>query len=230
VGGGMSIDFEVQRRRIVESLVHMGYLKNPRVIKALLTVPREYFVPAHLREYAYVDSPLPIGHGQTISAIHMVAIMTDELEPEPGDKVLEVGTGSGYQAAVLAEIVAKQDPSRRGHVYTIERIPGLVEFARRNLEVAGYSEYVTVIEGDGTLGYPEQAPYDRIIVTAAAPEVPKPLLDQLRNGGRLVIPVGDLYIQRLLIIDKVDGKVKTRYGIECVFVPLIGEYGWKIKY
>lgn len=222
------MDFEEQRRRVVETLVYLGYLKNPRVIKALLTVPRELFVPEHMREYAYIDSPLPIGHGQTISAIHMVAIMTEELAPEPGDIVLEVGTGSGYQAAVLAEIVARQDPSRRGHVYTIERIRELVEFAKRNLERAGYGNYVTVIHGDGTLGYPERAPYDKIIVTAAAPDVPKPLLEQLKEGGRLVIPIGDPYIQRLVTIEKHRDGIKKKYGIECVFVPLLGKYGWRV--
>lgn len=223
------MDFEAQRRRVIESLVLMGYLRSPRVIKALLAVPRELFVPGQLRDYAYIDSPLPIGHGQTISAIHMVAIMTEELNPEPGNKVLEIGTGSGYQAAVLAEIVSKQDSSGRGRVYSIERIPELVEFARRNLARAGYLDYVEVIHGDGTLGYPERAPYDRIIVTAAAPDIPKPLIDQLADGGRLVIPVGDLYVQRLAIVDKVGSKVNIRYGIECVFVPLIGEYGWRVK-
>lgn len=223
------MDFEEQRRRVVETLVYLGYLKNPRVIKALMTVPRELFVPEHMREYAYIDSPLPIGHGQTISAIHMVAIMTEELAPEPGDIVLEVGTGSGYQAAVLAEIVAKQDPNKRGHVYTIERIRELVEFAEKNLKKAGYNEYVTVIHGDGTLGYPEKAPYDKIIVTAAAPEVPKPLLEQLKEGGRMVIPIGDFYLQRLLIIEKHKEGIRKKYGIECIFVPLIGKYGWKIQ-
>lgn len=221
--------YESQRRRVVESLIYMGYLKNPKVIKALLAVPRENFVPEYMKDYAYVDSPLPIGHGQTISAIHMVAIMTEELDPEPGDNVLEIGTGSGYQAAVLAEIVAKQDPSRKGHVYTIERISELVEFAVKNLARANYGEYVTVIRGDGTLGYPEKAPYNKIIVTAAAPTVPKPLLDQLADGGRLVIPVGDVYLQRLLIVEKKGKDIHRRWGIECVFVPLIGEYGWKIK-
>jgi len=220
-------DLEVQRRRLVEALVSAGYLKNPRVIRALLAVPRELFVPEELREYAYVDSPLPIGYRQTISAVHMVAIMTEELNPEPGDTVLEVGTGSGYQAAVLAEIVAKQDPERRGHVYTIERIPELAEFAKGNLARAGYSEYVTVIVGDGTLGYPEKAPFNRIIVTAAAPTVPPPLIDQLADEGALVIPVGDPYIQRLLVVEKRGGKLYKKWGIECVFVPLIGEYGWK---
>lgn len=223
------LDFETQRRRVVESLVLSGYLRNPKVIKALLKVPRELFVPPHLREYAYVDTPLPIGKGQTISAIHMVALMTEELDPQPGDRVLEVGTGSGYHAAVLAEIVAVQDTSKRGHVYTIERIPELAEFARRNLEKAGYAEHVTVIVGDGTLGHPERAPYDRIIVTAAAPKVPEPLLEQLADGGRMVIPVGDLYLQRLLIIEKHGSSIHKKWGIECVFVPLIGEYGWRIE-
>ncbi len=219
--------FAEMRRRVVEYLVRLGYVKSEKVKKALLNVPREEFVPEPYREFAYDDHPLPIGYGQTISAIHMVAIMTEALDPVPGDKVLEIGTGSGYQAAVLAEIVAKMDPSKRGHVYTIERIPELAEFARRNLERTGYSEYVTVIVGDGTLGYPEEAPYDRILITAAAPDIPKPLIEQLKEGGRIVAPVGDLYVQRLVIADKVGGVLRRRYGIECVFVPLIGKYGWR---
>lgn len=223
------MSFEEQRRRVVDYLINMGYLSNPKVIKALLSVPRELFVPIHMREYAYVDSPLPIGYGQTISAIHMVAIMTEELDPEPGDSVLEVGTGSGYQAAVLAEIVARQSTGKRGHVYTIERVPELIEFAKSNLIKAGYIEDVTVILGDGTLGYPERSPFNRIIVTAGAPDVPKPLLDQLAEGGRLVIPVGTLHYQRLLILEKKGGRISKRWGIECVFVPLIGEYGWRLR-
>ncbi len=221
------MNYAEQRRRIVEYLESLGYLRSEKVKRALLNVPREEFVPPPYREYAYDDHPLPIGYGQTISAIHMVAIMTEELDPEPGDKVLEVGTGSGYQAAVLAEIVAKMDPEGRGHVYTIERIPELAEFAKRNLERTGYSRYVTVIVGDGTLGYPEAAPYDRIIVTAAAPQIPKPLIEQLRSGGRMVIPVGDMYFQRLEIVEKINGDIRVRHGIECIFVPLIGEYGWR---
>jgi protein-L-isoaspartate(D-aspartate) O-methyltransferase len=219
--------FEVQRKRLIEALISAGYLKNSKVIRALLSVPRELFVPEELREYAYVDSPLPIGYKQTISAVHMVAIMTEELDPEPGDIVLEVGTGSGYQAAVLAEIVARQDPMHRGHVYTIERIPELAEFAKRNLAKAGYIDHVTVLVGDGTLGYLEKAPFNKIIVTAAAPTVPPPLIEQLAENGRLVIPVGDLYMQRLLIVERRGGKLYKKWGIECVFVPLIGEYGWK---
>jgi protein-L-isoaspartate(D-aspartate) O-methyltransferase len=220
--------FAEERRRVIDYLYRIGIIKSKKVYEAMLKVPRELFVPEHLREYAYIDEPLPIGYGQTISAIHMVAIMTEELDPNPGEKVLEIGTGSGYQAAVLAEIVAKQDPSRRGHVYSIERIPELAEFARRNLERAGYSKYVTVIVGDGTKGYPEKAPYDKIIVTAAAPDAPKPLIEQLKIGGRIVIPVGDRFVQRLLIMDKIgENKFTKKWGIECLFVPLIGEYGWK---
>ncbi|MGC9011727.1 protein-L-isoaspartate O-methyltransferase [Thermogladius sp.] len=220
--------FRVSRERVVEMLEREGYLKSSIVKRALLSVPREMFVPENLRKYAYYDTPLPIGYGQTISAIHMVAIMTEALDPLPGMKVLEVGTGSGYQAAVLAEIVAKMDPSRKGHVYTIERIPELAEFARRNLERAGYKDYVTVVVGDGSKGYPEEAPYDRIIVTAGAPSVPKPLIEQLDVHGKLVIPVGDRYMQRLLVVEKrASGELSMKWGIDCVFVPLIGEYGWR---
>ncbi len=215
-----------ERERIVDYLVASGYVRDEYVIKALKRVPREEFLPEHLRKYAYVDQPLPIGYGQTISAIHMVAIMTEELKPRPGDKVLEIGTGSGYQAAVLAEIVAKTDPSKKGFVYTIERIPELAEFARKNLAKTSYADYVKVIIGDGTLGYPEEAPYDKIIVTAAAPEVPQPLIEQLKNGGRMVIPVGNQFIQRLLILEKQGDKIIKKWSIECMFVPLIGRYGW----
>ena len=220
--------FRVSRERVVEMLEREGYLRSSLVKKALLTVPRELFVPENLRRYAYFDTPLPIGYGQTISAIHMVAIMTEALEPLPGLKVLEVGTGSGYQAAVLAEIVARMDPAKKGHVYTIERVPELAEFAKRNLELAGYKDYVTVIVGDGSKGYPDEAPFDRIIVTAGAPSVPKPLIEQLDVNGRLVIPVGDKFVQRLLIAEKKPGgELDMKWGIECVFVPLIGEYGWR---
>ncbi|MEM0378614.1 MAG: protein-L-isoaspartate(D-aspartate) O-methyltransferase [Thermosphaera sp.] len=220
------MDYIEQRERVVRSLVDAGYLRNPRVIKALLTVPRELFVPDKMKNFAYHDTPLPIGWGQTISAIHMVAIMTEELNPEPGNRVLEIGTGSGYQAAVLADIVAKQDAGG-GMVFTVERIAELASFARLNLERAGYADFVRVIVGDGTLGYADAAPYDRIIVTAAAPNVPPPLLEQLGDPGVLVAPIGDRYLQRLVIVEKRGGKLFKRWGIECVFVPLIGEYGWR---
>ena len=176
-------EYEEQRRRLVELLVEEGALFDEYARQAMLRVPREEFVPEHLRHMAYIDEPLPIGHGQTISAPSMVAIMTSHLKARPGHKVLEIGTGSGYQAAVLAEIVGDE-----GHVYTVERIPELAEMARRNLERTGYAKRVTVIVGDGSQGYRDKAPYDRIIVTASSPDIPRPLIEQLKPGGILVIP------------------------------------------
>lgn len=215
--------FENERKELVDKLVREGILKSKEVIEAFLKVPREEFVPKHLRRLAYADTPLPIGYGQTISAPHMVAIMTEALAPRKGHRVLEVGTGSGYQAAILAEIVGDE-----GHVWSIERIPALAEFARENLRRTSYARRVTVIIGDGSRGYPDAMPYDRIIVTAAAPDVPQPLVEQLAASGRLVIPVGGSLTQRLLILEKrPDGSVVKRWGTYCVFVPLIGEYGFR---
>lgn len=222
------MSYEEQRRLLVEKLKREGHIKTPIVERAFLRVPREEFVPPQLRHRAYEDTPLPIGKGQTISAPHMVAIMTELLEPRPGHKVLEVGTGSGYQAAILAEIVAPgEDKGAEGHVYTVERHPELAEFARGNLRRTGYADRVTVIVGDGSLGYPPEAPYDRIIVTAAAPRVPPPLLEQLKPGGRMVIPVGDAYEQRLyLVVKRSDGSVEQVPTTYCIFVPLVGKEGW----
>ena len=222
------MDFEAERRRLVSWLKRAGFLASAKVERALLAVPRELFVPEELRELAYDDRPLPIGHGQTISAPSVVARMTELLDPDVGHRVLEVGTGSGYQAAVLAEIVAPTGAPREswGHVWSIERIPELAEQARRNLERAGYSDRVTVVVGDGTLGYPEEAPYDRIMVTAAAPSIPPPLLEQLRVGGRLVAPIGDRWSQRLVVAERTPRGVETWEDIEVLFVPLIGRYGW----
>ncbi len=214
--------YEEQRRRLVELLLEEGALFDEYARRAILRVPREEFVPENLRHMAYIDEPLPIGHGQTISAPSMVAIMTSHLKARPGHKVLEIGTGSGYQAAVLAEIVGDE-----GHVYTVERIPELADMARRNLERTGYAKRVTVIVGDGSQGYREKAPYDRIIVTASSPDIPRPLIDQLKPGGILVIPVGDRYMQRLYIVQKdKQGSLRIEKGVYCLFVPLIGKYGW----
>ncbi len=199
-----------------------GYLSDERVISAMLRVPREEFVPPEYRRLSYYDSPLPIGYGQTISALHMVAIMTERLSPMPGHRVLEVGTGSGYQAAVLAEIVGP-----RGHVWTVERIPGLAEFALSNLSRAGYLNRVTIAVGDGSEGFPPASPFDGIIVTAAAPDVPEPLLEQLGDGGRLVIPVGSRWVQVLRVIVKEGGKLRVEEVLPCVFVPLVGKYGFR---
>ncbi len=226
------MDLSEAKKRLIEALCREGVVKSEKVIKAFMKVPREEFVPRELRRYAYLDQPLRIGYGQTISAPHMVLLMTEKLELNVGMKVLEVGAGSGYQAAIIAEIVAPTEEPREkwGHVYTVERIPELAEFARRNLERTGYADRVTVIVGDGSLGYPEEAPYDRIIVTAGAPRIPKPLIDQLKIGGRMVIPVGDLYSQTLMIVDKTESGVKVREDIPCIFVPLVGKEGWPSNY
>ncbi len=208
-----------RRKRMVEKLKKELDLSE-KVAKAMLKIPRHLFVPEHISE-AYNDYPLPIGYGQTISAPHMVAIMCELLNLKEGDKVLEVGAGSGYHAAIVAEIVGE-----KGKVVTIERIPELAERARKTLEELGIKN-VKVVVGDGSKGYEEEAPYDKIYVTASAPDVPKSLIKQLKKGGRLVIPIGD-YIQYLYIVDKdEEGKIKKRKWGAVRFVPLVGEEGFK---
>ncbi|MCW3129396.1 MAG: protein-L-isoaspartate O-methyltransferase [Methanophagales archaeon] len=209
--------YEEERRRMVEGLRADGI--GEEVLEAMMHVKRHLFVPPHLIEQAYGDYPLPIGEGQTISAPHMVAMMCDYLELEKGEKVLEVGAGSGYHAAVIAEIIGKT-----GHVYSVERIQWLVEFSRKNLKQAGY-KHVTVMQGDGTLGLSEYAPYDKISVTCAAPDVPPPLLEQLKTGGKMVIPIGR-YMQELYLVKKRNG-VEREKKCNVVFVPLIGRYGFR---
>ena len=209
--------------RLVENLEREGIIKSEKVKRAFLRVPRYKFVPERYKEYAHVDEPLPIPAGQTISAPHMVAIMLELAELEEGMNVLEVGTGSGWNAALIYELV-------RRDVYTIERIPELAEFAKRNLERAGYKNKVHVIVGDGTKGFPPKAPYDRIIVTAGAPKVPEPLIEQLKVGGKILIPVGSYHLwQELLEVIKIseDNKVKIKNHGGVAFVPLIGEHGWR---
>jgi protein-L-isoaspartate(D-aspartate) O-methyltransferase len=209
--------YEEERRRMVELLRTYGV--SEKVLEAMMHVKRHLFVPHHLRDQAYGDYPLPIGEGQTISAPHMVAMMCDYLELRKEEKVLEIGAGSGYHAAVIAEIIGEE-----GHVYAIERIKWLVEFSRGNLKKAGY-KHVAVMLGDGTLGLPEHAPYDKISVTCAAPDVPPPLLEQLKVGGKMVIPIGR-YMQELYLVEKRNGVEKER-KCDVVFVPLIGRYGFR---
>jgi protein-L-isoaspartate(D-aspartate) O-methyltransferase len=193
---------------------------SERVYKAMLRVPRHFFVPQNYRDDAYADTPLPIGKDQTISAPHMVAIMCELLKLENGQKVLEVGTGRGYHAAVVAEIVGEG-----GKVVTIERIPELADKAREILSTLGYRN-VRVVVGDGSKGFEEEAPYDRIFVTASAPDVPRPLIQQLKNGGRMVLPVGN-FMQSLVVVDKdKHGGVKQESWGAVRFVPLVGEYGF----
>jgi len=223
--------FEAEREQVVNRLIAEGILKTPSVIRSMKIVPREEFVPKDMVKCAYVDSPLPIGHGQTISAPHMCAIMNEVLRFEVGHKVLEVGAGSGYHAALVAEIVAPSnvDSKRWGHVYTVEIMPALAVSAQRSLEKAGYLNRVSVINADGSQGYQKEAPYDRIFVTAAAPDVPEPLIEQLRPGGILAIPVGGQYLyQELLLVEKsATGKTVTKSVCGVAFVLLRGEYGWK---
>lgn len=215
-----------EREEMVRRLSERGYIKTEKVRKAMESVPREEFIPASNRPYAYVDQPLPIGEGQTISAPHMVAMICEILELEEGMKVLEVGAGFGYNAAVVAQIIGK-----KGHLYSIERISSLAEVAEDNLKRTGLGDNVTVIVGDGTKGYKEEAPFDRIYGTASAPSVPEPLKEQLKIGGIMLIPVGEQhYFQDLIYIKRKSENEYDRKSLGGVaFVPMIGEYGWPEK-
>jgi protein-L-isoaspartate(D-aspartate) O-methyltransferase len=193
-------------------------IKDERVLTAMRTVHRHIFMPEDIMSAAYEDRAVPIGEEQTISQPYMVAIMTELLELKGDEKVLEIGTGSGYQAAILGELA--------GEVYTVERIPALAERARQTLESLGYKN-IHVTDADGTLGLAREAPFDRIIITAAAPEIPQPLVDQLSEGGIIVVPVGERFSQTLLKVRKVGGGLRKESHTGCMFVPLIGEHGWK---
>jgi protein-L-isoaspartate(D-aspartate) O-methyltransferase len=212
---------------LVRRLRNNGYIKSDSMERAIRAVPREEFVHPESRKHAYRDSPLPIGLGQTISAPHMCAIMCEGLALEPGLKVLEIGTGSGYHAALCAELVAPKDASNQGHVYTIEIVDGLIKFAKENLERTGYGDRVTVIHADGGIGLPEQAPFERILVVAAAPTVPQPLIDQLAPSSIMLIPVGSKgFFQELMMVEKdADGGLTQRRWGGVAFVPLTGKFG-----
>lgn len=206
----------------MEELKVLGYIVSKEVEEAMLAIPREVFVPEDQRPYAYEDRPLPIGFGQTISAPSVVARMTELLQVRKGQKVLEVGTGSGYQASILAWLVGE-----KGHVWTIERIPELAARAKGAIESIGLGDRVTVIVGDGSLGYPEAAPYDRVVVTAAAPRPPHSLLSQLSVNGRMVIPIGGRSGQVLTVFEKKGpDSYEEFYDLEVLFVPLVGAEGW----
>lgn len=212
------MDFKDKRIELVSKLKREGRIYTKEIEKAFLETPREMFVPDSLKNYAYIDTPLEIGDGQTISAPHMVAIMAEALDLKKGQKVLEIGAGSGYHAAILSKIVGKE-----GHIYTIERHKSLTEFAKRNLKNVGITN-VTVENGDGSEGLLRYAPYDRIYVTCAAPDIPSPLIDQLKDDGKLMIPVGRT-ICNLELIEKEGNKIIKRDLGGCAFVPLVGKYG-----
>ncbi|MBI2155549.1 MAG: protein-L-isoaspartate(D-aspartate) O-methyltransferase [Candidatus Rokubacteria bacterium] len=202
---------------MVEEQLARRAIADERVLAAMRKVPRHLFVEEALRDRAYGDHPLPIGEEQTISQPYIVALMTALLELAGTAKVLEIGTGSGYQTAVLAELARR--------VCSIERLPRLAERARALLEGLGYDN-VWIRVGGGTLGWPDEAPFDRILVTAGGPAVPPPLFQQLAEGGRMVLPLGDEANQTLTVVDKVGGEMRTRTHGECKFVKLVGKYAW----
>jgi protein-L-isoaspartate(D-aspartate) O-methyltransferase len=204
-------DMDEQRERMVDRQIERRGIENPRVLDALRSVKRHLFVPPGEVTSAYEDHPLPIGHGQTISQPYIVALMTEVIEPQPDDRVLEVGTGSGYQAAVLSKLVKE--------VYSIEIVEELGKAAAQRLDLLGYDN-VTVRVGDGYKGWPEKAPFDAIIVTAAPPEIPQALVDQLADGGRMVVPVGTAF-QELMLIEKKKGEIKKRVITAVRFVPMV---------
>ena len=207
------------RYEMVERQLRRRGIKNERVLAAMLAVPREQFVPEAQRERSYEDTPLPIGHGQSISQPYITALMTECLGLSSNNTILEIGAGSGYHTAVLALLAAR--------VVAIETIPELAEQARQNLERTGHLNNVTIVCADGSGGWPEFAPYDAISVAAGAPEIPWQLLEQLADPGRLVIPVGSREDQDLKVVAKENGIVSTRTAGFCRFVPLRGEQGWR---
>ncbi len=210
---------EKRRFDMVEKQIVSREIRDERILEAMRAVPRHLFMEEALREKAYGDSPLPIGERQTISQPYMVAVMTEMLRLKGDEKVLEIGTGSGYQTAVLSRVA--------GQVYSVERIPALLAKARKTLEALGYSN-VALRVTDGTYGWKEYAPYDAIIVTAGGPEVPPTLINQLAQGGRLVIPVGNEDRQYLHKITKGrNGTTKESISIPCSFVKLVGHFGWQ---
>lgn len=212
------INFESERVRMVEVQIIGRGVKDTRVLAAMRRIPRHEFLPEAIRGVAYADQALPIGEGQTMSQPYMVALMTELLELKGPERVLEIGTGSGYQAALLAELCEK--------VYTVERVKMLAAQARVVLDRLGYKN-VAIKVYDGTYGWKEMAPFDAIIVTAGSPDVPSALVDQLKDGGRLVIPVGERHSQQLVRMIKTSKGIVTEKSIPCIFVPLIGAHGWK---
>jgi protein-L-isoaspartate(D-aspartate) O-methyltransferase len=209
--------FATSRTKMVQEQLLARGIVDPYTIEAMLTVPRHLFVDDAMQGRAYGDHPLPIGAGQTISQPYIVATMTQALELGANDKVLEIGTGSGYQAAVLSRIC--------GQVYTVERINSLLARARKVFDRLRYYNIRAKLD-DGTMGWPENGPYDAIIVTAGGPEIPEPLIDQLNDGGRLIIPVGDQNVQELQLVRKNEGQVEIVSLASVRFVDLVGEHGW----
>jgi protein-L-isoaspartate(D-aspartate) O-methyltransferase len=211
-------DFKKERLAMVEGQLRRRGILDPRVLEAMAQIPRHAFVSPEYRDSAYDDRPLPIGEGQTISQPYMVAVMSQSLGLKGEERVLEIGTGSGYQTALLAELAEA--------IFTIERIQALIHRAEEILQKLGY-ENISFLRGDGTEGWPGKAPFDGIIVTAGAPEIPQTLTSQLAEGGRLVIPVGPRYSQTLYKVTRKGNEFTEEELTGCVFVPLVGAHGWK---
>ncbi len=211
-------DLNKLREHMVNHQIIARGIKDKGIIKAMKEIPRQFFVPENMIYNAYEDNPLPIGESQTISQPYMVALMTEVLKLKGNEKILEIGTGSGYQTAILAYLA--------DHIYTIERIPELTRKAKKNLEKQKIKN-VSFRTGDGTCGWKDKTPFDRSIVTAGAPEIPEPLKKQLNNNGLLVVPVGNSFMQTLKIVKRTKDKFSTINSIGCVFVKLIGKHGWK---
>ncbi len=207
----------VNNEDLVNELLRYKYIKSEKVKRAFLSVDRKNFVPDNLKKNAYYDEPLPIGYSQTISAPSMVAIMLELLDVKEDNRVLEIGTGSGYNACLLASLSNK--------VYTIERIPGLRDFAKKNLEKCPFRDKIVLLLGDGSVGYENRAPYDRIIVTCGAPDIPIPLIEQLKDGGTMLIPLGGTFFQELYVVEKRGKEIKKWVWGDVAFVPLVGKYG-----
>ena len=213
------MDFFNQRLKLVSKLKKEGRIKSLEVEKAFMEIPRENFIPENLRNYAYSDTPLEIGYGQTISAPHMVAIMCEDLDLKKDQKILEIGSGSGYHAAIISKIIGDE-----GQVYSLERISLLANFAKKNIIKSGINN-IKIKICDGSLGYKENAPYDRIYVTCAAPKFPTSLIDQLKDPGKLMVPIGDIICSlKLLELEKGKKIIKNLGG--CAFVPMIGKNGY----
>jgi protein-L-isoaspartate(D-aspartate) O-methyltransferase len=212
------MDYTLLRKRMVEDQLIPRGIKNQRVLDAFYKVQRHRFVPEEIRNSAYSDFPVPIGRGQTISQPYIVALMTEYLDLSGQEKVLEIGTGSGYQTAILAELTKE--------IYSIERFEELSKNAWAILNEFGYTN-VSLKVDDGTLGWPESAPFDRIIITAASPRIPLPLTEQLKENGKFILPLGENTTQILTLVEKKNNKFEYTNLCGCVFVPLVGKYGWR---
>jgi len=223
-------DFAESRRQAVEELRMQGILRDPNIVRAMSKVPREEFLPLDMRPYAYVDSPLPIGFGQTTSALHMTALFCEYGEMRSGQNVMEVGGGCGYMSCVYAEVVASSEKPKEtwGHVWSAEIIPELAEFGKKNVERAGYADRVTFLQADASEGLEGERSFDIVIVTSAAPEVPSGLVEQLKTGGILLIPVGGahFYQQLLRIRKRMDRSISRENLGGVAFVPMRGKRGW----